>query len=154
MELGIVIGKKGFNISEANAMDHVGGYALALDMTSIDLLLPIQQKGHPWAIAKGFDTALPIGVFVEKGDIPDPHNLRMWLELNGEMKQDANTKDLIFKIPQMISHITRFMTLDEGDLVLTGSPPNIHPVVEGDVITCGMGDHHKMTFEVGPHLSL
>ncbi|XP_071793046.1 oxaloacetate tautomerase FAHD1, mitochondrial-like [Asterias amurensis] len=152
VELGIVIGKKGFKIPAASAMDHVGGYALALDMTSVDLLLPLQKIGHPWAIAKAFDTALPIGKFIDKAEIPDPHNLRMWLELNGELKQDANTSDLVFKVPEMISHITRYMTLDEGDLILTGSPPNIHPVNEGDVITCGIGDKYKMAFDVGPHL--
>ena len=125
VELGVVIGKTGVAISETNAVDHVGGYALALDMTARDIQGKAKKLGHPWTFAKGFDTALPISKFIPKGGIPEPDNVHLWLKVDGELKQDGNTQDLIFKIPYLLSYISQSTTLEEGDLILTGTPQGV-----------------------------
>jgi len=148
VELGVVIGKTGVSISESNAMDHVGGYALALDMTARDIQDQAKKLGWPWTFAKGFDTALPISEFIPKEEIPDPDNVHLWLKLDGELKQDGNTQDLIFKIPHLISYISQNMTLEEGDLILTGTPSGVSPVKPGQTIVCGLANKIEMTFPV------
>ena len=148
VELGVVIGKTGKNINEADAMDHVGGYALALDMTARDVQLESKQKGLPWTLAKGFDTATPISDFIPKTSIPDPGNVRLWLKVDEDMRQDGNTSAMIFKIPHLISYISQYMTLEEGDLILTGTPEGVSAVQPGQTITTGLGDLIKMSFPV------
>ncbi|KAJ7375215.1 Acylpyruvase fahd1, mitochondrial [Desmophyllum pertusum] len=140
VELGVVIGKTGVAISESNAMDHVGGYALALDMTARDIQSVAKKLGYPWTFAKGFDTALPISKFIPKAEIPKPDNVHLWLKVDGKLKQDGNTRDLIFKIPYLISYISQTMTLEKGDLILTGTPEGVSAVKPGQTIVCGLGD--------------
>ncbi len=125
-----------------------GGYALALDMTARDFQDAAKKKGHPWSKAKGFNTACPISTFISKDAISDPQNLSLWCKVNGETKQDGNTKDMIFKIPTLVSYISRYFTLEAGDLVLTGTPSGVGPVVSGDVLTAGLGDAIQMSFTV------
>lgn len=112
VELGVVISKTGVSIPESNAMDYVGGYALALDMTARDLQNKAKKLGQPWTLAKGFDTALPVSRFVSKTEIPEPDNVHIWLKVDGELKQDGNTRDMIFTIPDLISFISQSMTLE------------------------------------------
>lgn len=92
----------------------------------------------PWALGKGFDSACPVGKLIPKDKIPDPHNINIWLKLNGEMKQDQNTSDMIFSIPQAISYISSYMTLEPGDLIVTGTPPGYGCVKSGDSIIAGI----------------
>ncbi|KAJ3667204.1 hypothetical protein Zmor_002604 [Zophobas morio] len=125
IELGVVIGKKGKHISEDEAMNHVGGYCAALDMTA------------PCRMVR-FDTACPVSAFVTKSKIENPHNVRLWCKVNNELKQDGNTNDMIFTIPKLISFISQYMTLEENDLIVTGSPPGMGPVQPGDVIEGGI----------------
>ena len=148
MELAVIIGKTGKDVSEADAMDFVGGYALALDMMAKDFLLTAREKGLPWTLAKGFDTATPVSEFVPKSSIPDPNNVRLWLEVDGEMKIDGNTSDMLLKIPFLISYISKYMTLEKGDLILTGTPPGSSAIKPGQKITAGLGDLLKMSFPV------
>lgn len=138
----MVIGKQGSNIPESTALDFVGGYTLALDMTARDLQEKAKKKGHPWSIAKGFDTSCPVGHFIAKAAIEDPGDVHLWLRVNEEsqLRQDGNTSDMIFKIPTIISYISSFMTLEEGDLILTGTPSGVGPVKSGDVITAGLAE--------------
>ena len=136
------------SIAESNAMDHVGGYALVLDMTARDLQDEAKKLGWPWIIAKGFDTALPVSEFIPRAEIPDPNNIHLWLKVDGEMKQDGNTQDFIFKIPQLINYISLNMTLEEGDLILTGTPKGVSAVKPGQTIVCGLADKIEMTFPV------
>ncbi|XP_069140302.1 oxaloacetate tautomerase FAHD1, mitochondrial-like [Argopecten irradians] len=149
VELGIVIGKGGTNISEENAMDHVGGYILALDMTARDLQDYAKKNGHPWALAKSWDTSCPVSNFIEKDKIPNPSNLDLWLKVNGELKQNGNTTDMIFPIPFLISFLSKSFTLEEGDVLLTGTPSGVGPVNEGDEIQAGLSDIISIKFSVG-----
>ena len=101
---------------------------------------------YPWALAKGFDTATPVSEFIPKSEITDPNSVRLWLKVDGEMKQDGNTQDMIYKIPYLISFVSRYMTLEEGDLILTGTPEGGSPVTKGQTIVCGLGDKMEVTF--------
>ncbi|KAF4576370.1 hypothetical protein EYR40_000607 [Pleurotus pulmonarius] len=140
VELGVVIGKAGRDVSQADAESLIAGYALAVDMTARNLQDQVKKRGLPWSAAKGFDTFTPIGEFIAKSAIQDPHNLNLALKINGVVKQDGNTSDMIFQIPQLIEHITSIMTLAPGDVILTGTPSGVGPVAAGDQIECTMSD--------------
>lgn len=148
VELGLVIGKSGSCIREDRVMDHIGGYILALDMTNRTEQSKAKEAGYPWSVAKGFDTSCPVSEFIPPEKITDPHNLRLWLKVNGVTKQDGNTKDMVFKIPYLVSWISNHFTLETGDVILTGTPHGVGPVVPGDKIECGLSDIMDMTFMV------
>jgi 2,4-diketo-3-deoxy-L-fuconate hydrolase len=143
VELAIVIGKKASYVSENEAMEYIAGYALHNDVSERAFQL---ERGGTWDKGKGCDTFAPLGPWlVTKDEIKDPHNLRLWLNLNGKMMQDGNTDDLIFNIPQLISYTSQFMTLLPGDVISTGTPagvglgftPNIY-LKQGDVVELGI----------------
>lgn len=143
VELAFIMGKKASYVEVNEAMDYVAGYALHNDVSEREFQL---ERGGTWDKGKGCDTFAPIGPWlVTKDEIPDPHNLRLWLTLNGKMMQDSNTNDLIFNIPFLVSYISQFMTLLPGDIVSTGTPagvglgfnPNIF-LKEGDVVELGI----------------
>ncbi|KZT70092.1 hypothetical protein DAEQUDRAFT_725704 [Daedalea quercina L-15889] len=140
VELGLVIGKTGRDIPQADADSHIAGYALAVDMTARNMQEVVKKKGHPWSAAKGFDTFTPISAYIPKSAVSDPNSLQLTLKVNGVTKQDGNTDQMIFKIPRMIEHISSIMTLEAGDLVLTGTPSGVGPVVPGDHVTCTLTD--------------
>jgi hypothetical protein len=135
--------KKASNVSEADAMDYVAGYVLHNDVSEREWQL---ERGGTWDKGKGCDTFAPLGPFLAtKDEIVDPHNLRLWLKLNGKMLQDSNTDDLIFNIPFLISYVSKFMTLLPGDVVSTGTPAGVglglNPPVylkHGDVVELGI----------------
>ena len=102
----------------------------------------------PWSLAKGFDTACPVSEFIPPEKIPNPEDVEIWCKVNGELKQKSSTSDLVFTIPKLISYVSSFMTLDPNDIIITGSPPGMCPVVPGDVLEAGIGDIVKMTFPV------
>ena len=128
MELGVLIGKKAKDITEAVALNHVQGYCLALDLTARNLQDIAKRNGNPWTVAKGFDTFTPLSQFISVHSVKDPHDLRLQLFVDDQLKQDGNTKDMIFRIPKLISTISRIMTLEPGDLILTGTPAGVGPI--------------------------
>ena len=148
VELGLVIGKTGANIPQSSAMDHVGGYCLALDMTNRGLQSALKKKGLPWSLAKGFDTACPVSSYIRPEQINNPEDQGLWLKVNGRMHQEGNTKDMIFSLPFLISYMSEVFTLEEGDLILTGTPEGVGPVKSGDVIQCGLTNVIEMSFNV------
>lgn len=97
VELGVLVGKTGRDIPVNRAMDYVRGYTLALDLTARNFQTELAKNGHPWAMAKGFDTFTPLGSFVDKSQIPDPHNVDLWCSVAGKLRQDGNTSGMIFK---------------------------------------------------------
>lgn len=120
VELAIVIGAKASYVSEDNAMNHVAGYVLHNDISEREYQL---ERMGQWVKGKSCDTFAPLGPFLATTDeIEDPHNLRLWLKLNGNTMQDSNTSDLIFGIPKLVSYISEFMTLLPGDVISTGTP--------------------------------
>ncbi|KIM27558.1 hypothetical protein M408DRAFT_166659 [Serendipita vermifera MAFF 305830] len=138
VELGVVIGKTGRDISATQAEEYVAGYALGIDMTGRNVQDAAKKKGLPWTAAKGFDTFTPISGFIPKSAVSDPSNLNLWLKINGAFKQNGNTGDMIFRIPQLIEHVSSIMTLEEGDLILTGTPEGVGAIQAGDKITAGL----------------
>jgi len=140
VELGVVVGKGGRDISQSDADSHVAGYALAVDMTARNMQDEIKKKGLPWSAVKGFDGFTPISSYVPKSLVSDPQNLNLSLKVNGTIKQNGNTADMIFRIPRLIEHISSIMTLEEGDLILTGTPSGVGPLIPGDEIQCLLTD--------------
>ena len=122
-------------------MDHVSGYVLALDMTCRHIQDQLKKQGHPWLLAKGFDTSCPISDFISKSQVPDENNLSLKLTVNGQIKQNGNTRDMIFDIPFLINYISQYFRLEQGDLILTGTPAGVSAVKHGDVIEAELGDN-------------
>ncbi len=143
VELAFVIGKKASYVSEEAAMDYVAGYCLHNDVSEREFQL---ERGGTWDKGKGCDTFAPLGPWlVTKEEIPDPHKLRLWLQVNDQLMQDGNTDDLVFNIPQLVSYISQFMTLLPGDIVSTGTPAGVglgfNPPVylqPGDIVSLGI----------------
>jgi 2-keto-4-pentenoate hydratase/2-oxohepta-3-ene-1,7-dioic acid hydratase in catechol pathway len=121
-ELAVVIGKGGRHIAAERWQEHVFGYTILNDVSARDFQLATTQ----WMIGKTFDTFAPFGpAIVTADEIADPHNLRVSLELNGQVMQDSNTSNLIFKIPQLIAHLSSVFTLETGDIIATGTPAGV-----------------------------
>ncbi len=127
-ELGVVIGKRARRVSRERALDYVQGYVCVNDVTVRDL----QKKDGQWTRAKGFDTFCPVGPRIVPG--LDPTNLRITTRVNGVVKQDSSTSDLIFDVATLISFCSQHMTLEEGDLISTGTPSGVGPLSPGDVV--------------------
>ncbi|KAF9581985.1 hypothetical protein BGW38_000808 [Lunasporangiospora selenospora] len=144
VELGVVIGKDGRDIAAKDADQYIAGYTLALDMTARNLQDAAKKAGLPWSAAKGFDTFTPIGDFISKEKIPDTDNVDLSLKIDGVTKQIGNTHQMIFKIPTLIEHVSSIMKLQEGDVILTGTPAGVGAVLPGQVITCEMGTQGKI----------
>ena len=148
VELGVVIGKKCKNISQKDALDYVIGYLLALDVTARDIQSEAKKSGWPWSIAKGFDTFAPISKVVLKEDVPNPNNLDLSLKVNGEIRQNSNTKNMIYSVERIIEFISKVMTLEPGDLIMTGTPKGVGEIVAGDILEASLEDICSLTVDV------
>jgi 2,4-diketo-3-deoxy-L-fuconate hydrolase len=143
VELAVVIGKKASYVDEAEAMDYVAGYVLHNDVSEREFQL---ERNGTWDKGKGCDTFAPLGPFLATPDeISDPHNLRLWLKVNGETMQDGTTSNFIFNLPHLISYTSQFMTLLPGDIISTGTPAGVGlgmkpPIYlkAGDVVELGI----------------
>jgi len=143
VELAVVIGKEASYIKEADAMNYVAGYSILNDLSEREYQM---ERGGTWDKGKGCNTFAPMGPWmVTKNQLKDPHNLRLWLSLNGTIMQDSNTRNLIFNIPYLIAYISHFMTFLPGDVLCTGTPGGVgtgrNPKVflkEGDMLTLGI----------------
>lgn len=123
VELGVVIGTSGRYISEADAMSHVAGYCVINDVSEREFQI---ERGGTWDKGKGCDTFGPTGPWLVTADeIPDPHQLDLWLEVDGKRYQNGNTRTMIFRVPEIISYLSRFMSLQPGDIISTGTPPGV-----------------------------
>lgn len=143
VELAFVIGKKASYVDEADAMDHVAGYALHNDYSERAFQL---ERGGQWVKGKSCDTFAPLGPFMATADeVPDPQNLKCWLKVNGVMRQNSSTEQMIFGIRTLVSYLSQFMTLLPGDVISTGTPPGVGlgfkpPIFmkAGDVVELGI----------------
>jgi 2-keto-4-pentenoate hydratase/2-oxohepta-3-ene-1,7-dioic acid hydratase in catechol pathway len=132
VELVVVVEKTARDVPEERAMEYVLGYAVGLDMTLRDLQSVAKKRGEPWAVAKGFDTSAPISEVVLRDAVADPHDLTLRLAVNGQVRQHGSTRDMILKIPRIISYLSAIFTLERGDCIFTGTPEGVGQVVEGD----------------------
>ena len=133
VELGVIIGSMMTKVSAENALLHVAGYTIAVDLTCRDLQEQAKVDRVPWTMAKALDKFCPIGPFVDAKKI-DPHNTELVLKVNGEVKQQGNTKDMIYTVPKLLEYITANITLLPGDVVLTGTPDGVGPIIVGDKV--------------------
>ncbi|GAA6027021.1 hypothetical protein JCM8097_006046 [Rhodosporidiobolus ruineniae] len=152
VELGVVIGKTGRDIPASKAYEYVAGYTLAIDYTGRNVQDAAKAKGLPWSAAKGFDTFCPVGEFIPKEKIQDPHNLKLWYKINGETKQSDSTGLMLYRIPELIQHVSSIMKLEEGDLLLTGTPQGVSQIKAGDKITAGLETAEGESLSVLEHL--
>lgn len=148
VELALVLGKTLQNLPELftneEALDAIDGYALSIDFTARNVQDEAKKKGLPWSIAKGFDTFLPLSNFITKNEIPDPYDVRLQLSVNGEKQQDDLTNLMIFPIHKILSHMSSIMTLEKGDLILTGTPKGVGSVKPGDKISASLSVGDKV----------
>ena len=107
-------------------------------MTGRNVQNEAKKKGLPWSIAKGYDTFLPISNVIDKSKIPDPHNIELYLSVNGKVRQSDSTNLMLFQIPRLLGDVSKVMTLEPGDIILTGTPKGVGPVVPGDVMRAGI----------------
>ncbi|MBM4169631.1 MAG: fumarylacetoacetate hydrolase family protein [Ignavibacteria bacterium] len=135
VEMTILIGKGGSGIPRERAPEYVAGYGIGLDMTLRDVQDEAKKKGLPWALAKGFDTSAPLSEFVPASAVQDPHQIEVRLTVNNELRQLGNTKDCIFLVDDLISTISRYFSLEPGDIIMTGTPQGVNRVVPGDRLT-------------------
>ena len=142
VELGIVIGSRARYVSEADALKHVAGYCVVNDVSEREYQL---ERGGTWDKGKGCDTFGPTGPWMVTADeVPDPQNLAMWLEVNGHRYQNGSTKTMIFGVAQLVSYVSRFMTLEPGDLITTGTPPGVGMGVKPNPVFLKPGDVMKL----------
>ncbi|OGF51186.1 MAG: hypothetical protein A2231_01995 [Candidatus Firestonebacteria bacterium RIFOXYA2_FULL_40_8] len=135
VELAVIIDKKASKIKAKDAMKYVFGYTIINDVSARNIQAIDFKKTQPWFRSKGIDTFCPLGpVVVTKDEIKNPHNLKVELRVNGKIRQKDSTKTFIFKIPEMIEYITKYLTLMPGDVISTGTPDGISPVYPGDVM--------------------
>lgn len=134
IELVMALGKGGRDIPVAEAMDCVWGYGVGLDMTRRDLQGEAKKMGRPWEVGKNFDHAAPCSALVPAAQVADPSCGAVTLHINGELRQEGNLDQLIWKLPEVIATLSRFFELHPGDLVMTGTPAGVGPVARGDLL--------------------
>lgn len=140
VELVIAIGKSGKNIPRESAPEYIAGFGIGIDFTARDLQQKAKEKGHPWSVCKGFDQFAPISHFIpfEGNTIP---NFDLELTVNAETRQKSSTSNMIFNIPTLISYLSEIFSLEEGDLIFTGTPEGVSAVKEGDEVKATLADN-------------
>jgi len=132
LELALLIGKTGKNIDSSEALTYLAGYGVALDLTLRDLQNGLKGKGLPWEIAKGFDTSCPLSDFIPADQVTNPNNLELVLKINGKIRQQGNTAQMMRSIEEIIAEISIYYTLEVGDIILTGTPAGVSKIESGD----------------------
>jgi fumarylpyruvate hydrolase len=138
VELVVAIGRGGRDIPDACALEHVYGYAVGNDLTRRDLQARAKAAGEPWDVAKGFDRSAPVSVIHPAERIGHPARGRIWLEVNGEKRQDADLRELIFSVSEVVARLSALYELQPGDLVFTGTPAGVGPLQRGDRVVAGI----------------
>lgn len=138
IEFVVAIGKRGSNVSVDKALDYVFGYAVGIDLTRRDLQRAAKEKARPWETAKGFDQSAPISAIHRAEDIGHPSSGRIWLAVNGQIRQDAGLNELIWNVSESIAELSTLFELAPGDLLYTGTPAGVGPLNPGDEVTGGI----------------
>ena len=138
IELVVAIGRGGSNIPVDSALEHVFGYAVGNDLTRRDLQAEARKRGAPWDTAKGFDASAPITPIRRADDIGHVASGRIWLEVNGELRQQADVVEMIWSVPEVIAELSTYFALAPGDLIFTGTPAGVGPLLPGDLVAGGV----------------
>jgi len=148
VELGVVIGKRAKHVPADRWAEYVSGYCLGLDMTARDLQAKAKASGGPWTQSKCYDTFTPLSEEFDAGRVPDPHGLELYLAVDGVERQRGSTRDMMHRIPELIAFTSSVMTLEPGDVILTGTPEGVGPVLAGQTITAGIKGLVEFSFPV------
>ncbi|GAB3774088.1 fumarylacetoacetate hydrolase family protein [Spirosoma horti] len=148
VEILVKINRVGKNIDEKFAHKYYDEIGVGIDFTARDVQSKLKAKGLPWELAKGFNGSAPISNFVPKTSFPDLQNLNFRLDINGETRQVGNTSLMLFKIDYLISFVSRYFLLQQGDILFTGTPKGVGPVQVGDRLTAFIEDNPMLTFDV------
>lgn len=149
VEMVVAIGHGGANIPVESALEHVFGYAVGLDMTRRDLQVEAKRTGRPWEVSKAFDGAAPCSAIVPAARIGHPSSGAIWLDVNGETRQRGDIDDQIWRVPELIAHLSRYFALEAGDVIFTGTPAGVGSVQVGDRLYGGVDGIGTITIEVG-----
>jgi fumarylpyruvate hydrolase len=148
VELVIALGKGGANIDVKAALAHVWGYGVGVDLTRRDRQAEAKKAGTPWDTAKGFDHSAPISALTPVSKAGHPLEARIWLSVNGQTRQDANTSGMIWSVPEIIAALSQWWDLKAGDLIFTGSPEGVSALAPGDAIACGVEGLSELRFTI------
>ena len=140
VEMTVLIGAGGKSIRAQEALRHVAGYGVGLDMTLRDVQAQAKKSGLPWTLAKGFDTSAPLSAFVPSEGIPDPGRLGIRLSVNGAPRQSGWTRDCVFSVADLIAYASRYFTLEPGDVLFTGTPEGVSRVQPDDALSAELVD--------------
>lgn len=138
VELVVVLKRGGSDIAVEDALDCVYGYAVGIDFTRRDLQAEAKKAGKPWAAAKAFEHSAPLSAIASAETIGHPVNGNIWLKVNGELRQQGDLDQMIWKVPEIIAELSKLFTLAPGDVIMTGTPSGVGPVARGDEVTCGV----------------
>lgn len=148
IELVVAIGQGGANIASTDALGHVFGYGVGIDLTRRDLQNEAKKAGRPWAMAKGFDQSAPMSPLRAAAEIGHPQAGRIWLSVNGEPRQDGDLADQIWSVPEALAYLSTLVRLEPGDLIMTGTPDGVGPLRRGDRVTGGIDGVGEIAMEV------
>jgi fumarylpyruvate hydrolase len=143
VELVVALGKGGTDISEETALEHVFGYGVGIDLTRRDIQAVAKKMQRPWELAKGFDQSCPVSSLVPASKIGHPDKGPIWLKINGEIRQEGDLNQQIWRVEETIAYLSRYVTLEAGDVILNGTPAGVGPILAGDTLHAhidGVGD--------------
>ena len=148
MEMVVALKSGGADIAEASALDHVYGYGLGLDMTRRDLQGQAKKTGRPWEIGKAFERSAPMSTLVPVSELGHLNQGRIALEVNGEIRQEGDLNQMVWKVPEMISYLSRFYDIAAGDLIMSGTPAGVGAINRGDVMVGSIANLGSLTVTV------
>jgi fumarylpyruvate hydrolase len=148
VELVVAIGEGGEAIDAGDALDHVWGYAAGVDLTRRDRQNEAKKAGQPWDVSKAFDYSAPVGALTPKAQAGEKSSGRIWLAVNGETKQNADLREMIWSTPEIIAALSRSWALRPGDLIFTGTPAGVGALQPGDKVTCGIDGLNELSFSI------
>ena len=148
VEVLVKISRVGKNIDQKFAHKYYDEIGVGIDFTARDVQSKLKAKGLPWELAKAFNGSAPISNFIPKTEFPDLQNLNFRLDVNGQTRQQGNTSLMLFKIDYLISFVSRYFLLQQGDILFTGTPKGVGPVQVGDTLTCFLEDRPMLTVDV------
>jgi fumarylpyruvate hydrolase len=148
IELVVALGKAAVEASEDEALDHVFGYSVGIDLTRRDLQLAARDKGRPWDCGKAFDNSAPLSAIVPLTAVGHPESRAIWLSVNAEMRQEGNISQMIWSVPEIIAILSSQFRLEPGDLIFTGTPAGVGPLVAGDSVIGGVDGIGKLSISI------
>ena len=148
VELAVLIGERAQHVEAARAREYIAGIGIGLDLTLRDLQNQLKAKGQPWELAKAFDGSCPVSAFMLPHEFPDLGAIRLSLSINGDVRQKGSSADMITSIPDLLAYITRYFTLDPGDVVMTGTPAGVGPLKTDDKMKLVLDDRFIFTAAV------